>query len=174
MRRSLELAGYLASVALVTIGVIAVVMGVNAFNEVRDNLAKEKIVGTPDSSIAGEKVNTGEKARAFADVMRKHALEASDGRVYSEMGRFLTEDGEETDDPEEAATSPETGRPVDNAARNLWVTETALATALNVAYMAENLAIFAIVVGIALLLTGVGFLVLVRYTRAATDPAPTA
>ena len=49
------------------------------------------------------------------------------------------------------------GRPVDNAARNVWVTETALTTALNTSYMAEQLALFGIVVGIALLLTGVGF-----------------
>ena len=52
------------------------------------------------------------------------------------------------------------GRPVDNAARNLWVTETALTTALNTSYMAEQLAIFGIVVGIALLLSGIGFGVL--------------
>ena len=40
------------------------------------------------------------------------------------------------------------------------VTETALGTALNTSYFAENVATFAIVMGIALLLTGVGFLVL--------------
>ncbi len=165
MRRTLELGGYLASLTLVVIGVISISMGFSAFNEVRDNLAAEKIVGTEDSSIPGEKVDTGDEARAFAEVMRQHALEASDGRVYSEMGRFITEDGEETNDHEEAAKNPETGRPVDNAARNLWVTETALSTALNVAYMAENLAVFAIVVGFALLLTGVGFLVLVRFAK---------
>ena len=40
------------------------------------------------------------------------------------------------------------------------MTETALATALNMSYMAEQLSLFGIVVGIALLLTGIGFLVL--------------
>jgi hypothetical protein len=40
------------------------------------------------------------------------------------------------------------------------VTETALATALNVSYMATQLSLFSLVVGIALLLTGIGFLVL--------------
>jgi hypothetical protein len=40
------------------------------------------------------------------------------------------------------------------------VTETALATALNMSYMAEQLALFGIVVGVALLLTGIGFVVL--------------
>ena len=40
------------------------------------------------------------------------------------------------------------------------MTETALTTALNTSYMAEQLANFGIVVGIALLLSGIGFGVL--------------
>jgi hypothetical protein len=52
------------------------------------------------------------------------------------------------------------GQPVANAARNVWVTETALSTALNVSYMASQLGNFGIVVGIALLLTGFGFIIL--------------
>jgi hypothetical protein len=43
----------------------------------------------------------------------------------------------------------------------MWVTSTALSTALNTAYFAESVATFAIVMGVALLLTGIGFLVLV-------------
>ena len=42
----------------------------------------------------------------------------------------------------------------------MWVTETALTTALNTSYFAERVAYFSIVMGIALLLTGIGFLVL--------------
>jgi hypothetical protein len=40
------------------------------------------------------------------------------------------------------------------------VTETALTTALNTSYMASQLALFGIVVGIALLLSGFGFAIL--------------
>jgi hypothetical protein len=61
---------------------------------------------------------------------------------------------------EEAALKDEEGNPVSNSARNTWVTATALSTALNVSYMAEQLAIFGIVVGVALLLTGVGLVIL--------------
>jgi hypothetical protein len=39
-------------------------------------------------------------------------------------------------------------------------TETALATALNVSYVATQLSLFSLVVGIALLLAGIGFIVL--------------
>ena len=40
------------------------------------------------------------------------------------------------------------------------MTETALTTALNTWFMAEQLGLFAIVVGVALLLTGIGFAIL--------------
>jgi hypothetical protein len=81
----------------------------------------------------------------------------------------------------------EQGNPVPNAARNTWVTATALSTALNVSYMAEQMALFGIVVGIALLLSGIGFIVLAlagalrrrepapangRQTAAAHKPTP--
>jgi hypothetical protein len=76
------------------------------------------------------------------------------------MGRFLTPTGEDTSDEALAAKDPKTGRPVENGLRNMWVTETALTTALNMSFMAEQLSLFGIVVGVALLLTGIGFLVL--------------
>ena len=159
-RKLFEYGGIAASCVLICVGVGSIGLGAWGFNEVRDNLARENIVGTPDSTIPGQKVNTGSEARAFADVMRKHALEATDGRTYAEMGRYLDPQGKETNDEAAAAKDPETGQPVANGARNIWVTETALTTALNMAFMGERLAIFGIVMGFALFLTGIGFLVL--------------
>ena len=58
------------------------------------------------------------------------------------------------------------------------MTETALGTALNTSYFAENVANFAIVMGFALLLAGIGFLVLTlrlpwrREEEEATSKAP--
>ena len=40
------------------------------------------------------------------------------------------------------------------------MTETALSTALNMSYMASQISLFGIVVGIALILTGIGLLIL--------------
>ena len=88
--------------------------------------------------------------------MRHHALEATDGKTYAEMDRFLAAKGGGTTSDESAALV-QNGKPVDNPARNIWVTETALSTALNTAYFAEQVALFSIVMGFALLLTGVGF-----------------
>jgi len=174
--------GIAAAVVLIAFGIGALVMGINGRDTVRSNLGTEQIVGTPDmtpsaiaaeakaaglknvsipsKSVAGTKINTGERARVFAQYMRIHALEATGGQVYSQMGRYLTPAGKPTNDEKAAAKDPKTGQPVENGARNLWVTETALGTALNTSYFAENVATFAIVMGAALLLTGIGFLVL--------------
>ena len=46
---------------------------------------------------------------------------------------------------------------MNNGRRDLWVTYTALTTALNTSYLASQIALFGVVVGIALLLSGIGF-----------------
>jgi hypothetical protein len=174
--------GIAAAVVLIAFGIASLVMGVNGRDTVQNNLAAEQIVGTPDmtpsaiaaeakaaglkdvslpsKSVAGLKINTGDRARTFAQYMRIHALEATGGQVYAQMGRFLDKNGKATDDEKAAAIDPQTKKPVENGARNIWVNETALSTALNTSYFAENVATFAIVMGVALLLTGIGFLVL--------------
>jgi hypothetical protein len=151
---------------LVAFGVAAIFMGVNGRNEVRAAIAEQKITATDDAAKItngklepGEAIKTGAQAKSFADIMEFHALESTEGKRYAEMGRFLTPTGEETNDEAAAAKTPE-GRPVENGLRNLWVTQTALSTALNMSYMAEQLALFGIVVGVALLLSGIGFIVL--------------
>lgn len=123
----------------------------------------------PTVAVAGKAINTGSRARAFATYMRIHTLEATHGYTYAQMGRFTAKPGAPasalakgggTNDPKFALVDPKTKQPLDNGLRNIWVTETALTTALNTSYMAEQLSIFGIVVGVALLLSGIGFGVL--------------
>jgi hypothetical protein len=163
MKPITKYAGIVAGIVLVAFGVGSSVMGVSGRSEVRDALRQEQIVGTPDmdSRIANQPVDTGAKAKLFADGMRRHALAATGDQVYSQMGHYLTATGTPTDDKTAAAIDPKSGKPVENAARNVWVTETALATALNTSYFAERVSTFALVMGAALLLIGIGFLVLV-------------
>jgi len=154
-------AGIAASCVMICIGIGAIAVGFDGRSDVRNELARENIVGTPDmKKVANEKIDTGQEARDFAAGMRVHALEASGGQTYAEMPRFLDENGKPTADEKAAAVDPKSGQPVSNPARDVWVTETALATALNTSYFAENVANFAIVMGFALLLAGLGFLVL--------------
>jgi hypothetical protein len=150
-------------------------MGVTGRSEVRDSLRAEQIVGTPDmnTSAANKPVDTGAKAKLFAEGMRKHALAATDGQVYSQMAHYLTAAGKPTDDKAAAAIDPKSGKPVENGARSVWVTETALTTALNTSYFAERVSTFALIMGAAMLLIGIGFLVLVVRLPLETSAAKT-
>jgi hypothetical protein len=183
-RRLWEIGGITAGVVLIAFGAVSIWMGASGVGTVRDNLAREQIEGTGETSLdgytvaEGELVDTGSEARAFADLMRTHALEGSEGLVYAEMGRFVAaadpENPAGTSDPAAAVTDEE-GNPVPNPARNTWVTQTALATALNQAYFGERVALFGVVVGVALLLAGIGFIVLtVAGALRHRTPAPAA
>lgn len=191
MRKLFEIGGFVAAAVLVVFGVVAIVMGVNGRSTVNSSLTQEQIVGTPDMtptlitaatqkaglknitvpscSVANTPVTNGATARCFAQYMQIHALEATGGFFYSQMGIYTAKPGTPrsqlmpgggTDGVQYAAIDATTKQPVANGARNVWVTETALTTALNTSYMASQLGLFAIVVGIALLLSGLGFAVL--------------
>ena len=185
-RRVWEIGGFIAGAVLILFGAAALYLGISGYRTVGDELDKEYIVGgsdmapgeiraaaqeaglpasiaLPSCNVVDESVDTGGEARCFAQYMRVHALEGTGGLTYAQMGRFQSaanpDDPKGTDD-EAAAAKDESGNPVSNGARNVWVTETALATALNVSYMAEQISLFGIVVGVALLLAGLGFIIL--------------
>jgi sorbitol-specific phosphotransferase system component IIC len=178
-----EWGGIAAGIILIAFGIGSLALSLNGRSDVRSSIQQEQIVGTPDMtptaiaasakeaglpasvalptcSVANQKINSGSRAKCFADYMRIHALEATGGQTYAQMGRFLDASGKPTSDQAKAAKDPKSGQLVENPQRNLWVTETALSTALTMGYLAENLSMFGIVVGIALLLTGIGFLIL--------------
>lgn len=120
----------------------------------------------PSCSVANTLVTNGDQARCFASYMRIHTLEATGGFTFSQMGRFTAlpaapkselAAGGGTNNAKFAVLDPKTKQPAANGARDLWVTSTALQTALNTSYMAQQLSIFGIVVGVALLLSGFGF-----------------
>jgi hypothetical protein len=190
-RKLFEWGGFAAGAILVAFGVVAILMGFSGRATVSDSLKLERITGTPDMTpaliakeakeagltnidlptvaVAGKAIDNGPRARAFASYMRVHALEATGGYTYAQMGRFTAKPGAPkaqlalgggTDNPQFALIDAASKQPVANGARNLWVTETALTTALNTSYMADRLGLFGIVVGIALLLSGIGFIVL--------------
>lgn len=198
MRRWLQYGGFAAGIVLVIFGVVAIAMGASGRSTVSDSLRKEQIVGTPDMTpaaikaeakaaglenvslptcnVAGKSVTSGSDARCFASYMRIHGLEATGGLTYSQMPRYASADGKGTNVAAQA-TKSSSGQPLDNPARTVWINETALSTALNVSYMASQLALFGVVVGIALLLSGIGFIVLaasgaLRPNAAASKPDP--
>ncbi len=181
-RKAFEIGGIVTAVVLIAFGVAAIVMGFNGRSTVSDNLAAQKITGTPDMtpagitaavkkdglnpatlpiptcSVANKAIKTGSDARCFAQYMNIHALEATGGVVYSQMPHYATADGKGTNNPAQALTVK--GKPVNNPARDVWIQETALTTALNTSFMADQISLFGIVVGVALLLGGFGFAIL--------------
>ena len=190
MRKAFEIGGLVAAAVLIVFGVVAIVMGVNGRQTVNSSLSHEYIVaGTdmtpsaikaeaqksgvasavkqwPTMNIANQKIDTGAKARAMAQYMHIHALEATGGYTYAQMGIYQAKPGTPksqlmvgggTDNAQYAAVDPATKQPVQNGARQVWISETALTDALNMSFMASQLGLFGIVVGIALLLSGFGF-----------------
>jgi hypothetical protein len=189
MRKAFEIGGLIAAAVLIGFGVVAVVMGVNGRSTVSTSLSNEYIVGSPDmtpsaikaeaqkagiassvkqwptESVANQKIDTGAEARQMSMYMHIHALEATGGFTYAQMGQFTAKPGTPkselmlgggTSNAEFAVIDPKTKQPVANGARQVWITYNALGTALNTSFMASQLALFGIVVGIALLLTGIG------------------
>lgn len=186
-----RIGGIVAGAVLIVFGIVTIVLAIYGHHTVTTELERQKITGTPDMtpsaikaevdkaglkevalpscSVAGKSIDTGQRARCFAQYMNIHALLATGGFVYAEMGQYQAKPdtpkselapGGGTNNPQYALTDPKTNQPVSNAARNVWVSETGLSTALNVSYMASALSLFSLVVGIALLLAGIGFIVL--------------
>jgi hypothetical protein len=183
MRRVLEIGGFVAGGILIAFGIAVIVLALDGRSTVNSSLKQEKITGTPDMtptaikqevggqawakdydfpscSVAGKAVTDGSTARCFAQYMRVHALTATGGLTYSEMGRYATADGKPVGTNDATKAVQKNGQPVSNSARDVWVTATALTTALNVSYMASQLSLFSLVVGVALILAGVGFVIL--------------
>jgi len=180
VNKLLAYGGYIASAVLIVFGVGMIAAGAIGQSDVRDRLEMENVVGSPDMSpeaieteyteqipdcdVAEELINTGSEAQCFADYMRIHVLDQTGGQTYSEMDRFIDESGNPTSDEAEAAIDPLTGESVSNPARDTWVTETALTTALNTSFFAESVAKFTIAVGVILILVGIGLVILTRFT----------
>ena len=76
-------------------------------------------IKTPSCSVAGQAVDNGTRPAASR----------------SGLGA--------TNDPAKAMVDPKTKQPVSNGRRDIWVTYTALTTALNTSFMASQLALFA-------------------------------
>jgi hypothetical protein len=130
----------------------------------------------PGCSVADEEIDTGEEAECFASYMRVHALEDTGGKVYADMPRAVDAKTGEPVPEENVETALASGAAIPNPERDIWITETALATALNTSFFAEQVANFGIVMGIAMVLIGIGLLVLtygaLRPTLGTRDRAP--
>lgn len=187
-RRAFWMGGLAAGALLILLGGIWIWQGASARGEVHDTISREQIVGTPDMSpatfkgdvagvtlpacdVADEPITTGSEARCFADWMRVHALEGTGGKTFSQMGRFLDAQGNDVYNESEAAKDPKSGRPVSNPARELWVTQRALATGLELAFVGEQISLFSLATGVVFLIIGIGLIVMLTVGGVLREPS---
>src|SRR5581483_3323141 len=101
MKKLLEIGGFISGAILIAFGVAVIALGVDGRSTVTSSLKQEKITGSedmtpalikqeaakagltnvslPSCSVAGKAINSGDRARCFAQYMRIHALESSGG-----------------------------------------------------------------------------------------------
>jgi hypothetical protein len=74
------------ALVIIVVGAIMVVAGGVTWFVVQDQLAAENIVVSDDADfLAGDEVDGPFSAYAQADVINKHALEATGGKTYAEL-----------------------------------------------------------------------------------------
>ena len=110
----------LLDASVVTVGIILMLMGVDAKGDIREALLKEKVITSGDSAIPGVLVEDVRTAKAQQDAIESHTF-----------GRFGPYSGMERDDPN----------------RDVYLTGLTLRNALNLAVVGFGLADLAIGVG---------------------------
>jgi hypothetical protein len=130
------------------IGIVFAVAGVATYVLVANELAAENITVSTDANyFAGQEVNSPWTAYSEAETISKHALEATGGKTYAELGR---------DDP----------------LRDTAMQASFLRASLFTSVVAFGVAALAAVLGISLFLIGLSLRGLGRAARdaAAVDP----
>jgi hypothetical protein len=153
MKKAFPIALMLLGLVFLVAGGYTASRGFDARDQVRSELLAQNIVTTPDASIPNARVDDAATAKAMADVIDVHAREATGGRTYSEMGRFLATDGSDTND-EALAVKGADGKPVANPLRNTAFQASSLRTSLYSSVMAFNVA--DLVIGLGVMIAALG------------------
>ena len=153
MKKAFPIALMFLGLVFLAAGVYTVARGFDAKDQVRDELVAQRITTPEDATIPNVTVDDAASARSMADVIGKHSFDATDGRTYSEMGRYLATDGGDTNDPELAMTGAD-GKPVANPLRNTAFQASSLRTSLYTSVMAFNVSDLVIGLGLMIVVLG--------------------
>jgi hypothetical protein len=135
-------------------GVYTTVRGLQAKALVRAELLEQNIITPEDASIPNARVEDAATAHAMAEIIGVHAEEATGGKTYAELGRFLAADGGDTNDEAEALLDDE-GNPVPNPLRNVAFQAAALQSSLHGSHLAFEVANLVIGIGVMVTVLGV-------------------
>lgn len=141
------------------VGVILTAGGIWGMIFTQDNVTREKIITPPDASIPGKLVNGPLTLKAQADVIRMHTLKSTGGKTYAEMPRQVQKLDENGNPVLDAQGNPVI---VVNDAREIWITATALTTALHLGIMTYMFSGFVVLLGLISIWNGFMFFALYR------------
>ena len=156
MKKAFPIALMVLGLVFVGAGGYTMFRGFDAKTQVRDELTAQDITTPEDASIPGVLVNSPATAESMAEIIGHHALDASEGLTYSEMGRFMSTDGSAagTNDAD-AAVKDANGNPVNNPVRNVAFQASALRTSLYTSVMAFNVADLVVGLGLMIIVLGI-------------------
>ena len=155
MKKAFPILLIVIGVAFAIGGVFTVVRGLDARNQVQTELAAAKITTPEDASIPNAAVTDKATAESMANIIDHHAMEATGGLTYSEMGRFATPDADPAGTNDSAAAAKDAaGKPLPNNARNTAFQASMLRTSLFSSIMAFEIA--TLVVGLGIMLAAIG------------------
>ncbi|NLT30483.1 MAG: aromatic ring-opening dioxygenase LigA [Propionibacterium sp.] len=135
----------IAGILSIIFGLIFIVAGGVTWGVVTSQLKAENITVPGDSDLLpGAQVQGPISAYAQAQTINKHALAATDGKTYAELGKMATE-AEEAGDTEAAETYTQQR-----------------ATVMNASFLRASLFTSVVAYGIALLVVGLGIILIIN------------
>jgi|SRR3989344_2369920 len=148
-----------SSILAILVGFILIVGGIWGIYFTYKNVSEEKIITPKDSVISEKPVRGPLTLKAQADIIRKHTLQITDGKTFSEMPRQISK----LDDKGNSVLD-EKGNPimVENTARDIWITATTLITALHLGILAYIFSGMILLLGFISIWTGIVFYALSR------------
>ncbi|HEX7165994.1 MAG TPA: hypothetical protein VF230_03340 [Acidimicrobiales bacterium] len=158
MKKAFPIALMVLGLVFVAGGGYAVFRGLDAKEQVRDELVAQNITLPEDAkelvgATPGARVDDANTAEQMAEIIGIHANESTDGKTYAELGRYLATGGGDTNDAE-AAVKGSDGRPVANPIRNVAFQASSLRTSLYTSVMAFNVADLVMGLGLMIGVTG--------------------
>jgi hypothetical protein len=154
MKKAFPIALMILGLVFVGAGVYTANRGFDAKDQVKGELLAQRITTPADASIPNATVDSPATAKSMADIIGHHADEATKGKTYSELGRYLAKDGTDTNEATAALTGAD-GKPVANPVRNVAFQASSLRTSLYTSVMAFNVAQLVVGLGAMMLALGV-------------------
>ena len=155
MKKLFPIALILLGVVFFGAGIYTVGRGFDAKDQVKSELLAQNITTPEDASIPNARVDDVPTARSMAEIIDVHARKSTGGLTYSEMGRFMANDGSPggTNDEAEAVTDDK-GKPVANPLRNTAFQASTLRTSLYSSIMAFEVGTLVVGLGAMILVLG--------------------